>query len=247
MADGAPDWREFQERFAAGEWRAPIFRDMIAADASELARERPALTILDIGCGGGFDGDSGLQASLARLATTFVGVEPATDVEPGLPFTTVHRCLFEEAPIQPGSVDLAFAVMVLEHLDRPERFWGKLHEVLRPGGVFWGFTVDARHWFVPVSMLAERLRIKDRYLDLLHGKRGVERYENYGVHYRANTPTQVHTLGTGFRSTTALNFSKVGQADYYVPRGFRWLARAVDHVTIKAGLPGCILAVRVVR
>jgi hypothetical protein len=51
----ADEWAPNLERYrAGGEWRGRIFRDMILADARRM---KPKPTILDIGCGGGLDGD----------------------------------------------------------------------------------------------------------------------------------------------------------------------------------------------
>ena len=155
-------------------------------------RGRPKLgeapTILDIGCGRGLDGSLPLQRSLAELAGHYIGVEPDPEVPLADHFGETHRTLFEEAPIEANSVHLAFAVMVLEHLPSPQAFWEKLRTTLRQGGVFWAMTVDGRHPFARASRLADRMHIKSRYLNLIHGGRGVERYEDYPVYYRSNTP-----------------------------------------------------------
>ena len=240
-----PQWEPFLRRYTDGEWRAPIFRDMLLADAKALEKDRGGLTFLDIGCGGGFDGDGELQASIAQVAGQYIGIEPDTAIEIGSMFSSSYRCSFEDAPIEDNSIDLAFAVMVLEHFDNPQVFWDKVHKVLRKGGVFWGFTVDARHWFVSASVLTEKLHVKDMYLDMLHGKRGEERYENYGVFYRTNTPEQIEGLTNSFASTTVLNFYRVGQLDYYFPSSLQWMGRAVDRFAARMGWPGSLLAVRV--
>jgi len=134
---------------------------------------------------------------------------------------------------------------VLEHFAEPQIFWDKVYNVLRDGGVFWGFTVDARHGFVAASLLAEKLHIKDLYLNLLHGKRGEDRYENYPVYYRSNTPQQINKFTQAFRSRTFLNFHKIGQLDYYFPEKMYWLGRIFDHLVNRLNLPGSVMAVRV--
>ena len=149
-------WEPYIARYRAGEWRDRIFRDMVLADARVLGPE-PA--ILDIGCGQGLDGSLPLQASIADVAGRFIGIEPDPEVALGDHFTETHRCLFEEAAVEPGSIDLAYAVMVLEHLPRPQTFWDKLFELLVDGGVFWGLTVDARHPFSRFSLWADRLNV----------------------------------------------------------------------------------------
>jgi 2-polyprenyl-3-methyl-5-hydroxy-6-metoxy-1,4-benzoquinol methylase len=142
-------WATFIARYRAGEWRDRIFHDMVMADAR---RQGPNPTILDIGCGEGLDGDIPLQRSLAAIAGRFIGIEPDPAVSLGDHFTESHCCLLENSPLETGSVDVAYTVMVLEHLPHPQAFWDKLHQVLGDGGVFWGMTVDARHLFCQLSL-----------------------------------------------------------------------------------------------
>ncbi len=146
-----------------------------------------------------------------------------------------------------GSIDVAFAVMVLEHLADPARFWGKLWEVLRPRGVFWGLTIDARHWFCHASLFAERLKLKDLYLNVLFGKRGTQRYENYPTYYRTNSPQQILPCVRRFRSCEFINFAREGQLRFYFPRVLHPLANWLDRRAVRNGQPGALLAVRVVK
>lgn len=203
--------------------------------------------VLDIGCGQGFDDDLRLQRSIAAAAGTYVGIEPDLEVPLAPYFNETHRCPFEDAPLNPNSIHVAFAVMVLEHLADPARFWSRVHEVLAAGGVFLGFTMDARHWFCTASALAARLRLKDRYLDLLLGRRREGRYANYPVHYRTNTPDQVRHYASAFSSCEVVSFSKVGECDYYLPRVLRPAGRAIDRRAIRRGKPGSVLVVHAVK
>jgi hypothetical protein len=107
--------------------------------------------------------------------------------------------------------------------------------------------MDARHWFARASAAAASLGLKDWYLGRIHGRRGVNRYENYPVHYRSNTPARVRRLAAGFSEVTARNFGRVGQLDYYVPRPLRPLGRALDRIEAALGLPGSVLVVRAVK
>lgn len=244
MSDSAClDYSLYLKRYAEGEWRATIFRDLIVTEIEGWETRKP--TVLDIGCGKGFDDDPGLQKSIAMHAGDYLGVEPDKAIELGPIFSSVSHCLFEEAPIASGSVDIAFAVMVIEHLPQPQLFWDKLFDVLRPGGVFWGFSMDTRHWFVNASNLTKKLGIKDWYLDRLHGNESQVRYENYPVYYRSNNPQQINELTKSFQSTIYLNFRKVGQLDYYFPARLRYIGRCLDTLSIIMGRPGSIMAVRV--
>lgn len=138
------DWKAYDVRYRAGTWRAILFRDIIL---EEVGRRGQPTTVLDIGCGTGFDNDHGIQQVIAGSCSRYVGVEPDPNVPTDRIFTHVYHSTFEEAPIRAESVDVAFAVMVLEHIADPVRFIRKLHRVLVAGGVFWGFTMDVRHYF----------------------------------------------------------------------------------------------------
>jgi SAM-dependent methyltransferase len=234
-------WDDSLERYQAGEWRAPIFRDLVL---SEIANVSGIPRVLDIGCGRGFDDDLKLQASIAQAAGVYIGIEPDSTIELAPHFDEQHRCFFEDAPLEPGSIDVAFGVMVLEHLGDPGRFWNKLHEVLSDGGVFLGFTMDARHWFCTASAWAERLRIKDRYLQLVVGQKQDGRYVNYPVHYRCNTPAAVEKFAFPAFDCQCRNFGRLGQCDFYLPRRLRKFGRLLDRWSLRAGKPGTLLVIR---
>jgi SAM-dependent methyltransferase len=237
------NFQEYRTRFREGEWRGYIFRDLIL---SEIQRYT-APTVLDIGCGRGIDDNQDLQREIARASAKYIGIEP--DAHVALPdvFHETHRCFFEDAPLAENSVDVAFCVMVLEHLEQPQAFWDKVHTVLRKGGVFWGFSMDIRFYFPAVSLAFEKLRLKEIYLNALHGKRGEDRYDNYPVFYRSNSPAKARSLGKNFASVTSLNLGCVGQLDFYYPAPLRWIGRSIDSALLATDLPGSVFAVRATK
>jgi SAM-dependent methyltransferase len=237
-------WESYASRYRAAEWRAVVFADMVLDDLRRI--DRPS-TVVDIGCGSGFDGALDLQAKIAAHCSSYIGVEPDHQARTAPHFTAVHRCLFEQTPIESASVDLAFGVMVVEHVADPVTFMAKLADVLRDGGVFWAFTVDRRHWSTWSSLVLERLRLKTAYLNILHGKRGEERYANYPVHYRLNSPRSLSKHTDDFVFVDILNLARVGAEDYSLPRLVRPLNHAVDHLLNWIGAPGSNLAFRLVR
>ncbi len=241
MAVSDYKWAKYIERYRKGQWRSPIFHDMILDEV----RGRPGeLTFLDIGCGSGFDNDVELQKSLASHAGRYIGIEPDPEIDLGPDVDEVHRCVFEEAELEPGSVDLAFASFVLEHVPDPKRFWEKLYKVLAEDGVFWGFTVDGRHPFSIASRTAEVLRLKSMYFRWLHRDTGMRHFEHYPAYYRANTPRQISRYTKSFSQVDFSGFHRVGQLDYYFPRFLRGVSHLADRVTIAGGLPGSVLLVR---
>ncbi len=241
MADSDYRWAKYIECYRKGQWRAPVFHDMILDEA----RRRPGrLAFLDIGCGSGFDNNVELQQSLASEAGRYVGVEPDPRISLGPHFDEVHRCAFEEAPLEPGSVDIAFANFVLEHVPTPERFWKKLYDVLAEDGVFWGFTVDGRNFFAVASQTTEFLGVKRAYFRWLHRDSSLRNFEHYPTHYRANTPRQISRYTRSFSRVEFTSLHRVGQLDYCVPRLLRPLAHVCDRIIIAGGLPGSVLLVR---
>ena len=234
----------YVRRYGAAEWRAPIFADMVLDD---LRRIGPHCSVVDIGCGSGFDGAPDLQAAIAARCRSYIGVEPDPDTRVAPLFTTVHRTLFEEAPIATASIDLAFGVMVVEHVADPRAFMAKVADVLKDRGVFWAFTIDVRHWSAWSSLLMEKTGLKTAYLNALHGRRGEERYANFPVHYRLNSPRSVMRHARDFSCIDVVNLARVGAEDDNLPRFARPINRVVDRVLALAGAPGSNLAFRLVR
>ncbi len=235
---------DYISRYRSGEWRSTIFSDIIIA---ELRRIGGDATAVDIGCGSGFDGSVELQQKIAAHTGTYVGVEPDSEAQFGPHCSIVHRTWFEQAPIPAASVDIAFSVMVVEHVEHPQAFVHKLAEVLKDGGVFWAFTVDLRHWSAWGSVAVERLGLKDLYLDRLQGKRGTDRYANFPVFYKLNTPRAVTACATQFSEVEYINLSRIGAEDFNVPPKLRGLSHTLDRLLEAVGAPGSNLAFRMVR
>ena len=185
-----------------------------------------------------------LSRRLRADCRQYIGVEPDASVPVADCFDAVHRCCFEQAPLGSAAVNVAYAVMVLEHVRQPRQFWGKLGDVLRPGGVFWGFTVDARHYFAWISHWTERLGIKQNCLRLLNGRLGNQPCDHYPTPYLANSPRQIARWTAAFRQREFISFVRVGQHDRYLPGLLKGAGRWIDRGLIAVGGPGSILAVR---
>lgn len=238
------DRERYLSRYAAGEWRAEVFADMVASD---LRRFGPDCTVVDVGCGDGFDDSEALQRRLVQLAGYAIGVEPDPDTQVADCFHQVHRTILEEAPIRPATVHVAYAVMVAEHVPAPDRFMAKIADILVDGGVFWSFTVDLRHWASWASLLLEKVAVKDFYLDRLHGKRGEDRYSNFPVHYKLNTPAAAVRHASSSLHVETINFARIGAEDFNLPRILRPVNHVVDRFLGAVGAPGSNLVVRTTR
>ena len=224
-------WRSWVERLQT-EWRTPIFYEIVSNEvAARSSTTRP--TVLDIGCGRGFDGEARFQQALAAQAGRFIGIEPDPTIDPPKVFSEVFRTTLEDAPLASGSVDVAYAIMVMEHVADPAAFWSRLYRVLAPGGVFVAFTVNGAHWFAPVTRFMSATNTKSRYLNLLRGRRGTERYDDYPVYYRTNTPEQIMRVAKDFRSVKTLPFGATGTVAFYAPSRLRPLVRGVDRLAYR--------------
>jgi SAM-dependent methyltransferase len=236
----AVHWR----RYASGEYRAPVFADVVLLEMQSRGAD---LTVLDIGCGGGFDGDISLQARIGAAAGRFVGVEPADDITPQSCFDEIHRCTLEQAPIAHASIDLAYAVMVAEHVSDPKAFLDSVARVLRIGGVFWAFTIDARYWTAWASLFSERARVKTPYMNTVLGARRTERWGNYPVKYKLNSPARVARYSGQFSRVESLSLHRDGGEASSLPAFLRGANRLLGRALATTGAPGPNLVFRLVR
>jgi SAM-dependent methyltransferase len=238
------DAAKIQEQYAAGSWRGFVFRDLVLADIAQMKANGREVTALDIGCGHGFDGHPDPQKAIGEQCKQFIGIEPDKDIKIPDFFTQPIYALLETAKLPANTIDMAYAVMVLEHVEQPEEFMRTLHGVMREGGVFWGFTVDSRHWFAVASNTLAKLKLKDKYLTLLHGARGEERYENYPVAYKLNTLEDVRKYAGAFRKVDVVSLYKKNQTRYYFPTGLRWVGNFFDVIGGLFGRRGSVLVMR---
>jgi 2-polyprenyl-3-methyl-5-hydroxy-6-metoxy-1,4-benzoquinol methylase len=219
-------------RLGPREWRTPVFFEIVSREISiRSGATRP--TVLDIGCGLGFDGEVRFQEALSAQAGRFLGIEPDVTVNPPKYFSEVYRTTFEDAPIADSSVDVAYAIMVMEHVADPTAFWSRLHSVLAPGGVFLAFTVNGSHWFAPLTRFLSITRLKTQYLNIVQGQRGIERYVDYPVYYRTNTLKQIKWVARGFRSVETVMFGATGNVASYAPPRLQPLVRTLDKVAYR--------------
>lgn len=124
----------------AGDWeriRKSYFDDRITSLAIEKLLPRN-LTLADIGCGTG-----SLTFELARFARKVIGVDLSGEMlrraralakERGAGNVEFRQGDALKLPLQTGSVDAAFCVMVLHFLPDPERAVADLFRIVRPGG-----------------------------------------------------------------------------------------------------------------
>ncbi|AXA36480.1 S-adenosylmethionine-dependent methyltransferase [Candidatus Sumerlaea chitinivorans] len=101
----------------------------VPADAALASR--PALRILDIGCGTGMLMED-LQAYGWVAGLDFSPVALAYCRERRLP--NLARADVQRLPVRSNSVDLLTALDLVEHVEDDRKLMGEIHRVLRPGG-----------------------------------------------------------------------------------------------------------------
>lgn len=222
-------FERFRDNFNFGNYedRSEVFVQCVV---EAIQQHGDAPTVLDIGCGRGIRRQRQAQRLIGEHAGTFWAVEPDVDIEIERDlFAQCWRNSLEEAPIPPGSVDVAYAHMVVEHVADPLRFVRKLAEILKPGGCAVFLTINARSYMARIARAAGALRLQDFLLRLGRGRQAVEEY-HYPAIYRFNTASKVTALAqrAGF-SRAEFAFLDKGEAGIYFPRALRWIGQCLDY------------------
>lgn len=112
---------------------------------STLVADWAGMTVLDLGCGGGF-----MAEELARKGASVVGVDPsAAVVEAAREHAKAQGFIIdyrigsgEHVPMQSATADCVVCVDVLEHVESVDRVLDEVCRVLKPGGIFLFDTIN---------------------------------------------------------------------------------------------------------
>ena len=182
----------------------------------ELRAIEPPTAAVDIGCGGGIGGSQERLRAVRTAADELWGIEPDVDAaRPHGAFDTFLHASVETAGLPDGRFDLAYSVMVMEHVVDPEAFLRSVRASLKPGGTYMFLTVNGRHYFARLALAARTLRIDETLLRLVRKHEDVERY-HHPLQYRCNVPRVIDRLAfrTGFEPPQYVFVEEEGPVDY---------------------------------
>lgn len=166
-------------------WDDSLFRDRIAA------RLTPESVVLDLGAGAGIVSQMDFRGQAARICG--VDLDPRVEQNPMLDEGRVADG--ESIPYPDATFDVVFADNVLEHLAEPEKVFGEVARVLKPGGVFLFKTPNKWHYMPLISRMTPH-----SFHRWINRKRGRAEEDTFPTLYRANSRGAVRRLAaaTGF-------------------------------------------------
>jgi ubiquinone/menaquinone biosynthesis C-methylase UbiE len=178
--------------------------------------------VLDIGCGHG----EFLKDIYARTQHTY-GLDPD---KIGLKKNTIikhkHVGMADEIPFKDNFFDVVVSAWVLEHVENPEKVFGEIYRVLKPGGKVIFITPNSWNYIVWINRV-----IPDRFHDYLTKKLyGRQENDTFKVHYRVNSVGKINKIlgGIGFKQSkmilngdpTYISFSKTL---FKISTGIEWI------------------------
>lgn len=178
-------------------------------------RERPVRG-LDIGCGHGIALDTAATMRIRECVDELWGIEPDPGVSQPAAITHFQHATMETAKVPGNSIDVAYSCLVMEHVVDPVPFMRAVFECLKPGGVYIGMTMNARHYFARITRSIRAVRADETILRLVRGRQNVEEY-HYPVAYRINSERVIDRIcrEVGFERPEFAYAEPGGPAPYF--------------------------------
>jgi SAM-dependent methyltransferase len=178
--------RELRERFYP-----PAFRGMYDR-FSDVIHEyvRRGDVMLDAGCGSGrvFQYRFGDEQRPARI----VGIDVTTEMRGNRNIDAGARADLAALPFPAATFDIAISSHVAEHLTQPERVFGELGRVLKPGGRLLILTPNRWHYVtIGSALLPHHVHVR------FNEWRGVDAHDIFPTVYHANTARRLRALYEG--------------------------------------------------
>ncbi len=210
-----------------------VFRRTVVAECV------PGCVALDVGAGRGAPPAINLRGRAGRV----IGIDMTDDIRRNPNLDECHVGSVEHMPfLASGSIDLAFARYVAEHLERPVEALREIRRVLKPGGRFLFITPNRRHY---VPAIASRLGTGLH--KVVNSIRGRPAEDTFPTVYALNTPEEIATVASsaGFADCDVQLFET--QPNYLTFHPLLFAAgvvyeRAVNGLSALARVRGSIVA-----
>lgn len=178
-------WRkqELRERFYP-----PAFRGMYDRFSDVIHEHvRAGDVMLDAGCGSGRVFQYEFDA--AQRPRFIAGVDMTDEPRGNRNIDAAARADLAHLPFRDSTFDIAISSHVAEHLTQPERVFGELARVLRPGGRLLVLTPNRWHYVtVSSALMPHAFHLK------FNRWRGVDANDIFPTVYRANTAKRLRSL-----------------------------------------------------
>ncbi|MGH3506019.1 MAG: methyltransferase domain-containing protein [Nocardioidaceae bacterium] len=190
--------------------------------AAEL---RPGQSVLNVGAG---RNHSGILRPVLRRSPYVVGIDPDASINRNPTLDERHQQRLEDfAADNAERFDVVFSVYVLEHVTDPDRFLAACAQVLRPGGVHFGLTLNMHQYFGLLTWASSRLGVAEPLLRRMKGEETLANY-HFPTHYRLNSIGRL-TRGldrVGFGSVEFRCYDQSKRYAWYLPESLAWFSTA---------------------
>jgi len=146
--------------------------------------------LLEFGCGRTFRLSQLLRDRFSSLSATDIEDVDLPDVPNGIEF---RRCTTDRIPFADAQFDVVVIRSVIEHLEDPETTFSELARVTKPGGAILMNLPNKWDYVSVLAMLTGPLKSR-----LLKSVVRIE-WDDYPVHYRANTKRAVTRVAAAAR------------------------------------------------
>lgn len=209
----------------------------------EIAKRARPVRALDIGCGHGIALDRAATGRIRAAVDELWGIEPDPGVSQPEAITHFEHATMETSKVPAGSIDVAYSCLVMEHVVDPVPFMRAIARCLKPGGVYIGMTINARHYFARITRTIRALRADEAILRLVRGKQNVEEY-HYPVAYKLNSERTISRIcrEAGLEAPEFAYAEPGGPAPYF-PGPLRPIYLALNHKRRVIRDPRCLLEI----
>lgn len=161
----------FWDKVADGYSRRPVADEAAYRKKLEITRRyfRPDMEVLEIGCGTGSTAIAHApwvkHIRAIDISSKMIEIAQSKADDEGVTNVTFERSAIDEIKVPDQSVDVVLALSILHLLENEKDVIAKVHETLKPGGVFVASTAclgDSHNWFRYIAPIGRVLGLIPR-------------------------------------------------------------------------------------